>query len=67
MRYCSCVDKDNIERQLDSLDVAIIRIEDSLMTVCDEVLRLRHDVATATGSPVLGWSVVSSGWGLSER
>lgn len=67
MRYCSFVDRDNIERQLDSLDVAIIRIEDSLMTVCDEVLRLRHDVATATGSPVSRWSVVSSGWGLPGR
>ena len=60
--YCGDVDKDDLSLRLDKLDVAVTRLEDSILGLYDEILRLRVDIDCATSRFEERWSVFGVEW-----
>jgi hypothetical protein len=64
--YCFVMDESNLSSQLDKLEVAITRLEDSIATVYDEVLRLRVDVDRLESRFEEHWTVMPVRWRSSD-
>ena len=56
------MDKDNLSLRLDKIDVAVTRLEDSILGLYDEIVRLRVDIDGLTSRYEEKWGVVSVGW-----
>lgn len=55
------MEHDEIASRLDRLNADLARLEDKIVTVYEEVLRLRVDIERST-SRLEKWQVVSSMW-----
>ena len=56
------MDKDNLSLRLDKLDVAVTRLEDSILGLYDEIVRLRVDIDGLTSRYEEKWNVLSVEW-----
>ena len=55
------MEHEEISKKLDRLNADLARLEDSISTIYEEVLRLRVDVS-GVQSRIEGWRVVTSSW-----
>lgn len=55
------MEHEEISKKLDRLNADLARLEDSISTIYEEVLRLRVDVSSVQ-SRIEGWRVVTSSW-----
>lgn len=55
------MEHEEINKKLDRLNADLARLEDSISTIYEEVLRLRVDVSSVQ-SRIEGWRVVTSSW-----
>lgn len=56
------MDSDDLSLRLDKIDLAITRLEDNIMSLCDEILRLRLDINSVTSRFEERWSVTGVEW-----
>jgi predicted nucleic acid-binding Zn-ribbon protein len=55
------MEHEEISKKLDRLNADLARLEDSISTIYEEVLRLRVDVS-GVQSRIKDWRVVTSSW-----
>jgi hypothetical protein len=60
--YCCYVDDDNLSLRLDKIDLAVTRLEDSILGLYDEILRLRVDVSKVESRFEERWGVIGVEW-----
>jgi uncharacterized coiled-coil protein SlyX len=56
------MDDDMLSRKLDKLECDVAHLEDTLVTIYDEILRLRVDIAGAQSRFEDRWNIMGVGW-----